>query len=331
MDGIASAIAHRQRTGRAVDSLLRPVDGTRGLLLKKGLTPKDHQIINVKQMRQTEAKVKAAKLSALAPQPEPWKMSRFKNTKAIVFATKPGGPSHEYLKARTGRTCMSQTNTTVAVEGEEGQKGEGIQEVAAEASGVARAASRPDTASSTSRVVDFSHARPKVPLASDALPPPKHEAARDYVLENALRVIKEAHVDGKGEGGPGEVDIACGRSECSAVSHAKSLNDSYGEVPKYIQRFKSERAAAAAAEVAAKEAAAIPHGYRMMPDEERSDTLRVLTEKKMQLEAAYSKLPLRIVTERQKRYQASLEQQLTDIEGAIKVFSKKTVLIELDA
>lgn len=72
----------------------------------------------------------------------------------------------------------------------------------------------------------------------------------------------------------------------------------------------------------------IPSGYRLMPNEERMETLEALQKKKDEAEKEFQRLPLKIETDAQKRRQKMVMDKIKETDSAIQVFSKPTVIVE---
>ena len=66
-----------------------------------------------------------------------------------------------------------------------------------------------------------------------------------------------------------------------------------------------------------------PPGTRLMPDEERLETLKDLQESKKEINSALEKLPVVSKTLAMEKHKKSLEEKLIRIERAIETFSKK--------
>lgn len=66
-----------------------------------------------------------------------------------------------------------------------------------------------------------------------------------------------------------------------------------------------------------------PPGTRLMPEEERLDTLRDLQESKKEINSALEKLPVVSKTIQMERHKKDLEEKIMRIERAIETFSKK--------
>lgn len=72
-----------------------------------------------------------------------------------------------------------------------------------------------------------------------------------------------------------------------------------------------------------------PPGYRLVGEEERKATLEALQRKLQELDACYSRLPLKIETEGQRRRQQALRDKIAETEQAVKIFSRPQVLVEI--
>lgn len=75
------------------------------------------------------------------------------------------------------------------------------------------------------------------------------------------------------------------------------------------------------------EKAKMPPGTRLMPEQERLDTLTDLYESKKEINSALEKLPVVSKTIQMTKHKKELEGKLLQIEKAIETFSKKTVYV----
>ncbi|PNH09884.1 hypothetical protein TSOC_003443 [Tetrabaena socialis] len=103
----------------------------------------------------------------------------------------------------------------------------------------------------------------------------------------------------------------------------------YGQVPSYLLERKLQMAADVEAAARAKEAALIPPGMRLLPEEERLETLEILKKNKDEIERAIQGLPLRTETLSAIRRKEELERRLREIEDAQKIFARPKVLVHL--
>ncbi|EIE21963.1 hypothetical protein COCSUDRAFT_56406 [Coccomyxa subellipsoidea C-169] len=105
--------------------------------------------------------------------------------------------------------------------------------------------------------------------------------------------------------------------------------DDYGCVPQYLIHRQLEMAAAYAEEQAEREAAKIPDGMRLLPEEERLEMLSLLEASRDELEAKIRALPFITETVSQKKYKAGLEARLTEVEAAMEAFEQPHVLVPM--
>jgi hypothetical protein len=74
----------------------------------------------------------------------------------------------------------------------------------------------------------------------------------------------------------------------------------------------------------------MPAGMMLLPEEERLSTLKQLAATKTAVEKDLCRLPFTCETPSQIRHKTSLESRLTEVEEAIKVFSRKKVYVRKD-
>ena len=71
----------------------------------------------------------------------------------------------------------------------------------------------------------------------------------------------------------------------------------------------------------------IPPGTRLMPEEERLETLRDLQESHKEINTALEKLPIISKTLAMEKHKKALEEKMHRVSRAIETFSKKTVYV----
>jgi hypothetical protein len=103
----------------------------------------------------------------------------------------------------------------------------------------------------------------------------------------------------------------------------------YGTLPAYLRERKEGWAAAAAAkERADKDAEGCPPGHKLMPDDERLETLELLRGSLAEAHDLLSKMPLRVEILSAVRRKAELEAKVAKLEDAVKVFSRQKVFVK---
>jgi hypothetical protein len=109
------------------------------------------------------------------------------------------------------------------------------------------------------------------------------------------------------------------------------INPNFGRVPKYVQDRKAMRAAEeASARAAAKAALECPPGMRLLPEEERVDTLAVLRETLTRVSSELNSMPIVLSSFKTQRHKADLEKRMDELESAITTFSRAKVYVTLD-
>jgi hypothetical protein len=172
----------------------------------------------------------------------------------------------------------------------------------------------PEGGAEPRRRAPLAEQRPVVPKAAEAPAKPVHEK-RNHILVNRLIADQVGQERRAPEKAKNPVE--------------ERIKHQFGKVPAYLSGIKQDLADQKrfAEEQSRKED--VPPGYRLLPDEEREETLQNLREKLADFEGKFQALPLRIESDRAKRQQRDIETKINELESAIKLFSKPKVLIEL--
>lgn len=85
---MAQRRGHNAKTD-SISQFLCPENGYRGNLQKRGIQPKDHMKENLRDLRQSQNRMREQKEEALRPQKELYKLSQFKGVQAKVFQSEP--------------------------------------------------------------------------------------------------------------------------------------------------------------------------------------------------------------------------------------------------
>lgn len=101
----------------------------------------------------------------------------------------------------------------------------------------------------------------------------------------------------------------------------------YGRVPGYINKFHKQKEEMVIMKMIEEEKAKMPPGTRLMPEQERLETLADLKESRTEINNALEKLPVVSKTLQMEKHRKELEDKLIRIERAIETFSKKTVYV----
>lgn len=103
-----------------------------------------------------------------------------------------------------------------------------------------------------------------------------------------------------------------------------------GELPKYLQSRKEQWKKEEEERIANMPDVALPPGHKMMPEEERLQTLQILQSNEKELVKKLSALPLRNDTFWVRSQKIELEKQLKETEEALKIFTRSKVFVKCD-
>ncbi|BHF78694.1 hypothetical protein SprV_0602180700 [Sparganum proliferum] len=116
--------------------------------------------------------------------------------------------------------------------------------------------------------------------------------------------------------------IARGCDNHSAVNRRLPL----GKVPAYIVRRRREAEMAKQEQLSQTENA-VPEGCRLMSEDERLDTLKLLQDAHAEVVEELGRLPIRMDTVRVRRRRSDLESKLAELESTINIFKKPRVRV----
>ena len=108
---------------------------------------------------------------------------------------------------------------------------------------------------------------------------------------------------------------------------AKTKN--YGKVPSYINKYKNQKEEELKQKAIDDEMAKHPPGTRLMPKEERQETLKDLKEAKAETENQLERLPITAHSGKMERHRKELEEKQGRLEKAIETFSKPKVYVAM--
>ncbi|XP_059170071.1 enkurin domain-containing protein 1-like [Physella acuta] len=105
----------------------------------------------------------------------------------------------------------------------------------------------------------------------------------------------------------------------------------FGAVPGYLQKRKNVWREQEESRIANSPDPNMPAGHRQLPEGERTETLDLLQQKQKNVIGQIQRLPIGADTVRVKQERQSLEKQLTEIEEAIKIFSRPKVFVRVES
>ena len=136
----------------------------------------------------------------------------------------------------------------------------------------------------------------------------------NYVRENHDRIINEKTKS------VNRIPVVMGKPQPQHKNH--------GKVPQYIDKYKQQREEAIKQLAIQEENAKLPQGTRLMPEQERIDTLTDLIAAKRVTNDKLEKLPIQIKSLKVAAHKRELEDKLTRLERAIETFSRPKVFVK---
>lgn len=295
----------------SIGSILFPTSGKRDELKRKGFKPKDHMkdnrliikggstplsLIFIDLRIETQEKVKEKQREAAMEPPALFKMSQFKEVSSKVFEEKPRqvllpNEDHDriFLERRQSEKRLEDLAYLKRVQREEMELK--LSEALQKEGKVATPRKAP------------------VPRADDvAKLAPKREVS--FIAKNRAKALT----------------LAPPRKE---EHKSPTKHESYGRVPEYLEQrnlklaLEKERARRNAPDPDC------PPGMRLMPEDERRETLSKLLSSQQEVMQHLQNMPFVIETPSQKNRQHMLESKLKDIDNAIKIFDKPKVYIAI--
>jgi hypothetical protein len=106
-----------------------------------------------------------------------------------------------------------------------------------------------------------------------------------------------------------------------------ATHKNYGKIPKYIQKYDRQREELHIQKMIEEEKAKHPPGTRLMPEEERLETLKDLKESRKEINTAIEKMPVVSRTIAGEKLKRELEDKLVKVDRAIETFEKKVVYV----
>lgn len=285
----------------SISAFISPENGFRGEQQKKGIQPKNHMKDNLKELRLTQSKIREQKEEAARPAKELYKLSQFKEVHSRVYQ------ENDDQQSRNIRRPSLENGDFLA---------KGMSEKRREAIANESRQARAELDQKMEEAKYFAD-RPTTPRK--AAVPKSYETAElapptsaDFINRNKVKAI-------------------------TMVSSKKNLHDDqpvrheeFGRVPEYLEERKAKWADEQEEARRRLPDPSCPRGMCLMPEEERLNTLSVLTQSKAEAMALLRKLPFVIETPSQKKRQEALENKLREIDSALAIFSKPKVYVALD-
>jgi len=288
-------IVHQKDT---MGTFISPENGYRGSLEKKGVQPKDHMRDNVKEMRLAQMRMKIKKEEDDMPDKPLYKLSQFQNVESRLYDVpkenirRQSFESKEFLaRGSSERRQMELAQNNKAVRSQLEMKLEEQKHYSDQ---------------------QLTPRKASVPRAYETaqVPPPTNT---NFISRN--RVDAVVHANSRKQ---------------SQQENESGKHEEFGRVPQYLvnrkQRWEEEQEEMRRRQPDPN----CPPGMRLMPEQERLETLEILQNSRGEVLQQLQKMPFVIETPSLKKKQEMLESKLREIENALGIFSKQKVFVARD-
>ena len=307
-------IRGRKQSGSAVADYLMPTDGLRGAQKRAGITPKNHMMENRMALRFAQEKARDERELAARGGGDLYKLEQFRHVQSRVYDAAPQSPR------RSARGEQGDANTEDGSQATQ-QKENFLQRGAA----AKRMQEMKGKSADARRVIKeqinearYVANRPSTPKKGET---PKHDEYGVFKPRSNANWISENRQAAEEMKAPTTMT----RREQSVQDGA--VHENFGRVPKYLRNRKEQAQREKEAEAARAPDPNCPKGMKLMPEEERVQTLEVLQNSREEAINQLAKMPFVLETPSAKRKHSELEMKLKEIEAALSLFNKQKVYI----
>lgn len=118
-------------------------------------------------------------------------------------------------------------------------------------------------------------------------------------------------------------------SSSPTLDEVPQLHKDYGKMPEYLEKRKKELQDQKEQEDLRQKETKLPSGYKILTEEERLERLNNLNERRKELEEELCKLPIAILTEKQKKRKAEIDKELIENQDKTnKLIGYKEVIVK---
>ena len=299
-------IRGRQNKGSSVGDILMPTNGIRGAQKRAGITPKNHMIENRMALRFAQEKAREERERNARGGQDLYKLEQFRNVAPRVYeapnSPRRGGDDDDNCSRSVNRENFLQRGTaSKRMEDLKAKNSSARQVIKAQIEDARFIANRPLTPR-----------KGETPKHDEyGVFAPRHDA--DFIKRNR-RAAEDMHAP-----------ITMTQRERSKKE--ATVHESFGKVPDYLRNRKAQMQRDKDEEARRAPDPNCPKGMKLMPEDERVQTLEVLKSSREEAINQLAKMPFILETPTAKRKHAELEMKLKEIEAALSLFSKQKVYI----
>jgi len=333
---VVSRKGSNQVHGRAaIADMLCPDNGLRGTMKRRGLQVKNHMKENVMGMRALERRVKDRAAEADIPEKKLYKLEQFRNVNSRVF------------DGKTLKDSSNNNNNSF----DRRDEGEDYDDDRSPRRGQYEGGRRPSMGAADREFLTRGVAekrreeiaknnmmvraemdrklKEQMALASDSGKPVTPRKGSVPKADEIARLAPRTNADFI-ERNKVRMQALVPPTQREGDSTVASKHDSYGRVPAYLEERKAQWEEEKEERKKRMPDPNCPKGMKLMPEDERLQTLEVLVRSKDEATKQLMRMPFVIETPSLKRKQGALEAKLREIENAIDLFSKPKVYIAMN-
>ena len=306
-------IRGRNQKGSAVADYLMPTDGLRGAQKRAGITPKNHMMENRMALRFAQEKARDERELASRGGQDLYKLEQFRHVQSRVYDNPPQSPRRSVRGGQDGdledKSQATQQRENFLQRGAADRRQQEMKLKSVEARREIKA--QIDNARYIAN-------RPSTPKKGET---PKHDEFGVFKPRSHANWISENRYAAEEMQAP----VTLTRRERDQKEGA--VHENFGRVPKYLRNRKEQAQREKEAEAARAPDPNCPKGMKLMPEEERVQTLEVLETSREEAINQLAKMPFVLETPSAKRKHSELEMKLKEIEAALSLFNKQKVYI----
>eukprot|EP00981_Chlorochromonas_danica_P014691 scaffold8601_cov180-Ochromonas_danica.AAC.5 len=278
----------------SIGAFISPENGYRGRLERQGIAPKNHMKENLREIRATQQRVREKREEDLREARPLYKLPQFQNVPCKLYEE----------KENSAQRRASFDNRDFLVRGQSEKRREDVAKVKKSIR-----AELEEKLEEERRMNDKPDTPRKAPVPRSfetaELAPPSNT---DFIRRNRSEALIVA---------PTRKPLE--REEEGGAKHAE-----FGRVPQYLEQRKAQRAEEEEEMRRRMPDPNCPPGMRLMPEDERLQTLEAEALGQLQ------RMPFVIETPSMRRKQEALENKLREIENALSIFMKPKVYVAGD-
>lgn len=304
-----------------VAQFLNPQQGYRGALLAAGVKPKDHMKENYLALKFQQAKKREEEKNSAIRAKNLYKLEQFRDVRSKVYdstASINTSRTEDEADMETSADGESSGLNTSRSDAVFTQRGDGARRRAELAS---KARESRDILKAKMDDARWVNDRPSTPKKGAT---PKAQEHAHFAPRNSTNFISTNRSQADQLAPPDR------KTEREKKHEKAAKHDNFGKVPDYIEQRKAKWAVEKEEMRKRMPDPNCPPGMKLMPDEERRETLEVLLQSRTEALKQLQHMPFIVEGPSATRKKLALEDKLKEIEDAVALFSRTKVFVKAE-